>query len=189
MVTDDQIIAAYKKHEQLFAAAKELDMPWQTMYWRLKRAGIEVNGNKARWGSARDKFGARGEMLFKELVPFAEDQNAGAFQSKVDFIVNGFSVDVKCAKRKRSSSRFQSKRWAFSLKKQIETADFYVCMAYDEAGDQLQAVYLLPRDLIGAMHTVSIPCSGKSKWSNYRVDHQGLSSFFGEMSQSACPSR
>jgi hypothetical protein len=181
MITTEQCIEAYQKHEQLFAAAEELKIPWQTLYSRLKKAGFSVTGNKSKWGSVKDRFAAQGEAEFKRLVPSAEDQNESQYQSKVDFFVYGIKVDVKSAKSKKSNSNYASKRWAFSLKKQIEEADFYVLFCYNEEGNFLQDCYLIPRDMIIGLQTISIPLSSKSKWHCFRIDEETLSDFFLEM--------
>ena len=181
MITTEQCIESYKKHQQLFAAADDLGMPWQTLYYRLKKAGFSVTGNKSKWGSARDRFAAKGEAFFKSIVPDAKDQNETSFQSKVDFVVNGIKVDVKSAKAKTSNSRYSSKRWAFSLKKQLEEAEFYVLFCYDEKGEVVRDCYLIPRDMIIGLQTISIPCTAKSKWNCFSVNPDCLADFFREM--------
>jgi len=181
MISTEQCIEAYKKHEQLFAAADELGMPWQTLYSRLRKAGFSVTGNKSKWGSEKDRFAAKGEACFRSIVPEAVDQNDEAFQAKVDFLVHGIKVDVKSAKAKKSNARFDGKRWAFSLKKQLEEAEFYVLFCYCDQGKHLQDCYLIPRDMIIGLQTISIPCTSKSKWRQFSVNPDCLSDFFREM--------
>lgn len=183
MPSDQACIESYSKHEQLFAAADELGMPWQSLYYRLRKLGHPVAGNKSKWGSKTDRFAAKGEEKFLELVPTADNSNLKQYQSKIDFIVNGVKVDVKSARMKRSNGKYASLRWAFYLKKQLEHADFYVCLGFDEDGDELKTCYLIPRDMISAITTLSIPCSGASKWESFSVNPRDLSLFFSELSE------
>lgn len=177
MLYDKELIESYEKHKHLFTVSEEIGMPWQTVYWRLKRLGIQVTGDKERWGSVKDKFAAKGELLFSSLV-LCKNNNDNQFQSKVDFIVNGYFVDVKCSKKNKSNKKFTSERWMFSLKKQIESADFYVLFAYDANGDELLKTFLIPRDLISSIQTISISCNAKSKWSAFEVEKETLNDFF-----------
>ncbi|MDG4870278.1 hypothetical protein P8631_19990, partial [Guyparkeria sp. 1SP6A2] len=85
--------------------------------------GEPVTGDKLRYGSDTDRFAARAERKFNELVPFAMSQNEKKFQSKVDFMVGDSTIDVKAANLKNN-------RWSFSLKKQENIADFFVCFAF-----------------------------------------------------------
>lgn len=181
MITTEQCIESYHKHEQLFAAAEELEIPWQTLYSRLRKAGFNVTGNKSKWGSVKDRFAAKGESEFKTLVPDAKDQNESKYQSKVDFIVYGMKVDVKSAKQKKSNSNYSGKRWAFSLKKQLEEADFYVLFCYNDDATVLEGCYLIPRDMIIGLQTISIPVSSKSKWHCFKIDEKTLADFFLQM--------
>lgn len=178
MTNDAKAISAYRKHKNLFPAAEELGIPWQTLYATLRRLGEPVTGDKERWGSEKDKFAVRGERLFQDLVPSAEDSNSDEWQSKVDFIVNGYAVDVKSAKRSLANSRYKSTRYAFHLRKQLEHADFYVCLGFSEDGSNLEVAYLIPRDMIRGIVTLSIPASGKSKWNAFQVDPDSLDGFF-----------
>ena len=50
---------AYSRHMNLKLAAHELGMKRQTLYYRLKRAGVPVVGDKLRHGSDRDRLAAR----------------------------------------------------------------------------------------------------------------------------------
>ena len=54
---------AYSRHMNLKLAAHELGMKWQTLYYRLKRAGVPVVGDKLRHGSDRDRLAARAERI------------------------------------------------------------------------------------------------------------------------------
>ena len=177
MVDIDKCIASYEKHKQLFAAADELGMKWQSLYVELKKAGVSVTGDKSRWGSTKDKLAAIGEGIFSRYVPMAIDNNLQSFQSEIDFSIGGIGVDVKTALPRRADKKFKNLRWAFSLSKQIEFADFYVLMALGE-DRSLKSCFLIPGDMINKLSTVSIPTSGKSKWNKFEVAPEDLADFF-----------
>lgn len=48
---------AYDKHKNLKLAANEIGLKWQTLYCMLKNQGINIIGDKLRYGSDRDKMG------------------------------------------------------------------------------------------------------------------------------------
>lgn len=179
-IMDDTIKAAYEKHMNLNLAAQELGIKWQTLYVKLRKLGVAVVGDKARYGSNTDRLAARAELEFKKLVPFAKDQNAIKFQSKFDFLVGQEKVDIKASGLNCGCKRFAAKRWAFSVKKQEFCADFIVCFATKDDGYR---IFLIPGELVRNYQTISIaenPAS-KSKWLQYEVTATDLTEFFKEL--------
>lgn len=161
---------AYAKHKNLKLAADELGMPWQTLYVQLRREGVSVTGDKAIHGCDRDRFASRAEAEFARLVPTAKNQNAAAWQSPIDFTVNGLGVDVK------ASNITKSRRWTFSTKKQSLTADFIVCFAY--AGGEKYRVLVIPGEVARHYQTISVPLSFNNKWAEYEVSAMEIAAFF-----------
>jgi len=178
MHIQEKCAEAYEKHKHLKLAANDVGIPWQTVYVHLKRAGIAVTGDKLRYGSDTDKLAARAELLFSTLVPDAINCNAKKFQSKVDFVVNGHSVDVK-------SSRLQEKngkptRLAFSLKKQELLADFFVCFGFVD--DKSSHCLLIPSEIAKNYQTMSVSITNRSsKWWDYEIDKNDLADFFNSL--------
>lgn len=43
-------VEAYEKHKNLKLAAIEVGMPWQMLYVHLRKLGVPVTGDKARYG-------------------------------------------------------------------------------------------------------------------------------------------
>lgn len=127
-----QCVEAYRQHQNLKIAAQHIGIPWQTVYVHLRAAGEPVIGNKAVYGSDKDRLAVLGESLFDRLVPFAENENRKKFQSKVDFFVLGYGVDIKTATPRIGHKSQSTERWAFSLKKQEMVADFVVCFCMDK---------------------------------------------------------
>jgi len=175
-----KIIEAYEKHKNLKLAADELGMKWQNLYVELRKAGVQVTGDKMRYGSDKDKLAARAEVEFLRLVPFAQDQNKCEFQSKFDFLVGNEKVDIKASNPRQGSKQFKATRWAFSVKKQEFCADFIVCFAMMDSGYRL---FLVPGEMVRNYQTISISTekNTKSKWLQYEVQPHDLSEFFSQL--------
>jgi hypothetical protein len=171
------IADAYNKHKNLKISAAELGMPWQTLYVKLKKEGVAVTGDKLRYGSDRDRLAALAESEFKRLVPNAKDMNSVAFQAKYDFEVSGIKVDVKASMPRRLSKKYQAKSWAFSFKKQSLLCDFICCFCMNEER-AVQRVLLIPKEFFEGLQTISVSCEGQSKWLEYEMPAEELSSFF-----------
>ena len=175
---DDKIKTAYARHMNLKLAASELGMKWQNLYVNLRRLGVPVVGDKARYGSDKDRLAAKAELEFTKLVPFAEDQNNIKFQSKFDFLVGNEKVDIKASKLNQGSRNFSALRWSFSVKKQEFCADFIVCFAMLDIGYR---IFLIPGELVRNYQTISISEKGNSKWLQYEISSNELSEFFKEL--------
>lgn len=166
MNTRERCVAAYARLKNLKLVAAEVGVSWQTVYVHLRSRGVAVTGDKARYGSETDRLAARAEAEFQRLVPFANDQNKVAFQPKIDFVVLGYGVDVKCANKLRGS-------WMFSVKKQEFCADFIVCFCIDGEGYR---TLLLPGEIVRRYQTVRVTPGGK--WIVYECAAADLASFF-----------
>ena len=79
----EEEIRVYEKHKNLKIAANELGVKWQSLYVRLKKAGIAVTGDKERYGSDKDRLANKAESIFQSLVPNAISQNDIKFQSNL----------------------------------------------------------------------------------------------------------
>lgn len=169
MDIQEQCAKSYEQHKHLKTVGDELGIPWQTVYVNLKRMGIPVTGDKMAHGSPKDKLAATGELMFGSYVRCARNLNAESFQPKIDFDVRGYGVDVKTAIRCPSDKKFKSARWAFSLKKQVLEADFFVLMALGE-NKNLEKCFLIPAELVRNLQTISIPVSMKSKWAGFLIE-------------------
>lgn len=173
----EMCVAAYQKHKHLKLAGEEIGVPWQTVYVHLRLAGIPVVGDKSRYGSASDRLAALSEAEFVKLVPAARNQNKTLFQSKIDFFVHGYGVDVKASRPKRQSRKAKTRRWAFSLKKQELVADFFVCFAYGDDGE-IEHAFLIPGEIVRHYSTLSIAATKIGKWWAYKIEPGALNEFF-----------
>lgn len=177
-------VQAYEKHRNLKLAASELGIGWQTLYSRLKRAGVPVTGDKLRYGTDRDRLAAIGEAEFQRLVPQAVSENERKYQSKFDFTVGSQKVDVKASLPRRLSKKYEALSWSFSFKKQSFICDFFCCICFD-VSRSVQHVLLVPREFFAGLQTISVPCSGASKWLDYSVAPDELADFFSSLAEAA----
>lgn len=168
---------AYAKHKNLKLAAVDVGIKWQTLYCRLKNQGVQVVGDKSRYGSDRDKLSSLAESAFKRLVPSAVSMNEIQWQHKYDFLVNHKKVDVKCAKPKQHNKKTDSKRWSFSFKKQTMECDFICCFCMNDQ-KITEKILLVPSEFFKGLQTVSVACSGNSKWLDYEIHGNELEEFF-----------
>ncbi|CRL44776.1 hypothetical protein SGGMMB4_02072 [Sodalis glossinidius str. 'morsitans'] len=95
MDTVQACIKSYERLKNLKLVGLDVGIPWQTVYIYLKRNGVRVIADKARYGSATDRIVVIGEQWLKKDVPDAIDNNQIYFQSTIDFTVSKISVDVK----------------------------------------------------------------------------------------------
>ncbi|OCG77342.1 hypothetical protein A9G42_05405 [Gilliamella sp. Nev6-6] len=177
----EQCIESYSRLKNLKLVGLEVGIPWQTVYVYLKRSGVAVTGDKARYGSATDRVAVIGEQRFKKAVPFAIDNNDLQFQASVDFSINNLTVDVKTSKlqHKQPNNR-SSERWAYCVNKQKDIADLFVFYALND-DLETEHVFLMPNEIVTNATTISIPKSGKSKWFDYKVEENELANFFKQL--------
>ena len=179
MITETQqkCVMAYRKHKHLGLAGEEIGMPWQTVYWHLKKCGEPVTGDKKKHGSTKDRFAARAEEMFHRIVPEAIDQNDLKYQAKFDFLLHGIKIEIK-------ASSLRSKPnggWCFSLKKQTHEADFFVCFGYDKE-KEISHCFIFPSEIVSGMSSLRVGFHAHEgavgKWSCYEVDINHLANFF-----------
>ncbi len=177
MNSSQQEAEVYTKHKNLKLAADELGINWHTLYSRLKNQGVPVIGDKLRYGSDRDRLAAMAESEFLRIVPKARSMNAVQFQSKFDFMVNGYKIDVKCGMPRQISKKYEAKSWSFNFRKQALTCDFICCFCMNE-GKQISRILLVPSEFFRGLQTVTVSVVGASKWKDYSVSESELSTFF-----------
>lgn len=183
----DQCVSAYAELKHLKLVGEKVGIPWQTVYVHLRKAGIVVTGDKARYGSIADKLANKAERIFSKTVPFAIDNNKYEFQATIDFNIGDITIDVKAATlaaagRQLSGKKYAAK-WGFCINKQRDTADFFVLYAFDSDGEQVKHVFLIPNEIATQKTTISIPFSLNSKWSDYRIEEAELPTFFSEIKE------
>ena len=178
----EQFIEVYRRHKNLKLAANELGVRWQTLYVWLRKAGEPVTGDKSRYGSESDQFAAKSERMFMQLIPEAENLNVKKFQSKVDFLVGRYRVDLKASRLIDHSRTGNSPSWNFSIKKQELHAEFFVCLGFDAEGETVIKCFLIPIE-IGRTYTTIRASPRVNKWSQYEVATAELRPFFAAMNE------
>ena len=173
-------VEAYKRHHNMRLASREIGIPLSTLYVHLKRAGVAVVGDKSKYGTDKDRFACKAEREFERIIPSAENQNKVKFQSKIDFMIGEYSVDVKASRLRSSGCGANVLRWAYSVKKQEFCADFFVCFGFDNAGLKLENILLIPGEVARMYATISVSPRG-GKWLDYQVTEQELHDFFVQM--------
>jgi hypothetical protein len=184
MQNSDLCIERYRDLKNVKLVGEELGIPWQTVYWRLKRAGEPVTGDKSRYGSETDRRAARGEAWFQRVVPEAVDQNALAYQPKVDFLVHGYGVDVKTASPRRTTRGVI--QWCWSIKKQEAVADFFVCIALTSRDPDVAVhkALLIPGEMARKYQTIRASHANgamSGKWAHHAMSSAELRDFFKEI--------
>lgn len=178
MTNEERCVDLYRKYKNLKIVGSKLGIPWQTVYVILKRNNISVCGDKLRYGSNSDRLAAISERNFIDLVPNAINQNRKSFQSKIDFMVNGYGVDIKASNRK-TVGKSNISTWAFSIKKQEIIADFFVCFAMEN--ENIKYTLLIPSEISKNYSTIRIgdgKNSIKGKWWDFIIDKNYLNDFF-----------
>lgn len=175
------MISLYSELKNLKLVGKEMDIPWQTVYWWLKREGVEVTGDKHRYGGVQDQIGLIGERLFKEDCPLAQDENINKFQARYDYTLGDLKLDVKTSFIRQTKGRIEGKpypRWGFNCRVQ-QDADFLICYCLGGGVEDFNVnhVLLLPNEMVKGMQTISVTV-GKSKWLDYEVSREDLRNFF-----------
>tara|TARA_R110002020_G_C16063712_1_gene755675 strand:- start:27 stop:599 length:573 start_codon:yes stop_codon:yes gene_type:complete len=177
-------VASYKVNKNLKLVGSELGIPWQTVYVYLKEAGVQITGDKKRYGSTSDKLAREYEDKFKQIVPQAIDNNQSQFQSTVDFFVGSISVDVKVSRLQNSGKTPKGKsfasRWAYCISKQKDIADVFVLFALD-GNDDIKHIFAVPNDVAVNHSTISIPFSMRSKWAEFKIDQSEVREFLVEL--------
>ena len=181
MQNDAAIIESYSRLKNLKLVGKEIGMPWQTAYVRLRANSISVVGDKTRYGCAKDKFAAKAEAEFQRLVPEAKNNNKEKFQSKTDFSVGKISVDVKASNLHRQLRTSPARRWAFSVRKQNMIADFMCFFAFSDESEY--RLLVAPGELVCSYQTISIGENFSGKWAEFEVFPADLAVFFDSICQ------
>lgn len=184
----DKMISLYSSIKNLKIVAKELDIPWQTVYWHLKKEGVSVTGNKSVYGCIKDRIAVIGEGMFRKSFPMAEDQNELSYQPEFDFVLNDLKIDIKTSfpRDMKSRGKTQLFRWGFNTRRQ-QSADYIVCYCLQGTIDEyvLEHILLLPKEFIEGMQTVSVSCKGRSKWLDFKVTEDELIDFLTQHTKKA----
>lgn len=176
----EQMKSLYSEHQRLHTVGDILNIPWQTVYWWLKKEGVVVTGNKEKHGGNKDQIALIGERLFTKVSEKAVDQNKLMFQPKFDYLLADLKLDVKTSFLRGHVNKGGkiNHRWAFNCRKQQE-ADYIVCYCLSGELDNfvVENILLIPNEFIQGMQTISVS-PRTSKWLEFKVSEQDLKQFF-----------
>lgn len=179
----EQMKTLYAEHQRLHTVGDMLNIPWQTVYWWLKKEGVSVTGNKEKHGGKCDRIAVIGEKLFELLGTKAVDQNKLYFQPKFDYLLGDFKLDIKTGFLRDCKGRSGkvNLRWMFNTRKQQE-ADYIICYCLTGDADKYDVghILLIPNEFLQGMQTISVS-PRKSKWLDFRVSEEELKSFINSL--------
>jgi hypothetical protein len=180
--TIEQMKVLYSEHQRLHTVGDMMNIPWQTVYWWLKKEGVSVTGNKEKHGGAKDQIAIIGEKLFAKISDKAVDQNKLMFQPRFDYLLDNLKLDVKTSFLRSQCSRGGkiNLRWAFNCKKQQE-ADYLICYCLSGGLENyvVENILLIPNEFIQGLQTISVS-PRTSKWLDFGVSEGELKKFFTE---------
>jgi len=181
MSTREEIINAYRRLGNIAAVCMETGCQPYIAYKILKISKVLKAKEGTVYGTHSQKQGARAELEFKRLVPFAMPANE-TMQNNCpvyDFDINGTTVDVKfcsfCSGAGRYSFRTaQSKHFR---------PDWYCAFMADTDVKELitgqYRVVLIPDDAVQQVKSVSFTERGSRYW-DFEIPPQELAAFFRE---------
>jgi hypothetical protein len=175
----EEMKTLYTEHQKLHTVGDIMNIPWQTVYWWLKKEGVSVTGNKSWYGGENNQIALIGEDLFRSVAPNAVNQNDLMFQPKYDYTLGNLKIEIKTAFLRDGKSRSNkvNLRWAFNTKKQQE-ADYIICYCLSGhiSSYNVDRILLIPREFITDIQTVSVS-PRKSKWLDFETTKKDLADF------------
>ena len=176
-----QLINEYRSCKNLGQAARSVGMNALSAYKILAMSGALTMRDRCTIGTRSSQLGAKAELEFQRLVPYAKLQNCDEYQRKdFDFLLpNGMTVDIK-ARRKQSDNN----GFAFTLQRHYQdskSADFYVLFALQ--GEEITDGYdlfVVPAQIAEDVKTISYSCRTRDKhWLfDYKIEPEALMGFF-----------
>jgi len=177
----ERIKELYAKVKNLKLVSEALSIPWQTVYWWLKKEGVQVVGDKARYGGDSDSVGIIGELLFKRLFPDAVYENDTKYQAKHDFTLHGLKIDIKTSSLRSVKTRKGNiaTRWGFNCYNAAEHGiDFFVCFCLNANGRDVDKILLIPSEMVVSETGGVSVSSNRSKWDAFVITEQDIVEFF-----------
>ena len=178
----EEMKSLYLEHQKLHTVGDIMSIPWQTVYWWLKKEGVAVTSNKEKHGGMADQIAVIGEKLFNATVVHAVDQNKLQFQPKYDYLLGDLKLDVKTSflRDGQSKSGKVNLRWMFNCRKQQE-ADYLICYCLSGSVEdyKIENILLVPNEFIQELQTISVS-PRKSKWLKFSISEKDLKEFFTE---------
>jgi len=179
MYTREQVIESYMRLGNIGAVCSETGCPPYVAYKWLKIGKVLTAQEGTRYGTNGQKQGARAELEFQRLVPFAMSANRELQRNcpAFDFDINGTTVDVKfsslCGGRYRfnpASDKPMRPDWycVFLSAPQSKEFDPHTCR-----------ILVIPDALVCGLKNVMIQKDGGCYW-DFEIEPDALAEFFRE---------
>jgi len=177
--TREQVIESYNQLGNIGAVCLETGCPPYIAYKWLKIGKVLSASEGIRYGTNGQKQGARAELEFQRLVPFAMSTNKELQTNcpAFDFDINGTTVDVKfsslCGGRYRVSTAFG---------KHIRPDWYCVFLSAPDSKELIPEKYrilVIPDQIVCGIKTVQIPPDSGQYW-DFEIKPDALANFFHE---------
>ncbi len=177
--TKEQVIAAYKTLGNIGAVCTETGCPPYIAYKWLKMAKALNSHEATRYGTNGQKQGAKAELEFQRLVPFAMSANKELESNcpSFDFDINGTTIDVKFSSMCDSNGTYR-----FMTAQGKHMRPDYYCAFLPSSGDKELSqgkyrILIIPDQLVSGLKGVTIQKEGGKYW-DFEVKPEALADFF-----------
>jgi len=170
--TREQVINAYQRLGNIKSVCIETGCAPYVAYKWLKISKLLTTQESTRYGTNGQKQGARAELEFKRLVPFAMptnkmlENNYPAF----DFDINGTTVDVKFCSLCNGSGRYGFR----TAQNKYMRPDWYCAfLANPEVKELIPGEYrilVIPDAMVQTIKSVSLYSSSGQYWTHRRIN-------------------
>lgn len=192
---EENMIKLYQILGSAKAVADNLDISILDVYCVLKKYKLSIEERMQMSASNTSILGAKGEALFKKLVPFAVEVNAVIYANPAfDFLIGQSTVDVKASntltQKSRKGKTKEFDEWVWKLQRPWHTeygADFYVLFAlYGKEFEDGYDCYVIPSELLSGIKGVRIRTHLKdsSPFSDFLIKPEQMATFFQKIKDS-----
>lgn len=194
----ENIIKLYQVLGSAKAVADNLDISILDVYCVLKKYKLSIEERMQMSASNTSILGAKGEALFKKLVPFAVEVNAVIYANpNFDFLIGNSTVDVKASNvlTHKAKKTGEFSEWLWKLKRPWHTeygADFYVLFAlFGKEFEDGYDCYVIPSELLSGIKGVRIRTHLKdsSPFRDFLIDPEQMVNFFKKIKDSQEPKK
>lgn len=175
--TKDSVIEAYHRLGSIKSVCLDTGAPPYVVYKWLKIGGLLKPNDAVKYGTTGAKAGAKAELEFKKLVPFAMETNKHLETNcpSFDFDIGGTTIDVKF------SSLHPSGKWNFrSAQGKAMHPDFYVLFCATDGKKDMTGKYkvlVIPSEILGTVSQVCINKNG-GMYDDFEIEPSELADFF-----------
>jgi len=181
MYNRESIISAYQRLGSIPAVCLETGCQPYIAYKWLKIAKVLKSKEGMRYGTTGQKQGARAELEFKRLVPFAMPANEALQNNCIafDFDINGITVDVKFASLCEGSGVYTFRTAHSKPIRPDYSCAFLAAPGLKELKSDQYRVLVVPDELVTNIKGVHIQKNSVRYW-DFEIAPNELAGFFRE---------